>query len=180
MPVCWQWSGRRAAIAHCGRYYAKHPSRPMALLRCTRDCRRRCLPLVLAKLSTSSGPPMCSSFALPGRTLVAYRNTVLGLDRYNLLKQHVQGGKKRALSTGTSLAIAYAAGAINATLTSPMWTVATRLKLSARHSAAAGDGGTAEDGKADQDTGVPQPHVYSGSTLGGSRVAGVRCHARVH
>jgi len=33
------------------------------------------------------------------------------------------------MSTGANLAIAYVAGAINATLTCPLWTVSTRLKL---------------------------------------------------
>lgn len=55
------------------------------------------------------------------------------------------GGKPRAPSALESLAVAYAAGAVNATVTSPLWTAAKRVQLWKASQGAGGAAGEAKD-----------------------------------
>uniref|UniRef100_A0A7S1C908 Uncharacterized protein n=1 Tax=Bicosoecida sp. CB-2014 TaxID=1486930 RepID=A0A7S1C908_9STRA len=88
---------------------------------------------------------------------------------YNKLKGRYERGAGRAVGVVENLALAYIAGAINASLTCPLWAAALRLKLEGKKreaAAAAADGG--DDGSSDVeglerdgDDAAPEPGILS-------------------
>lgn len=48
---------------------------------------------------------------------------------FNIMKDIVEARLGAPMGTATSLLVAYVAGALNATATCPLWTIATRLKV---------------------------------------------------